>query len=243
MLLAQRAKGPSTAVGRWGFPGGMHEVGETILTAAQRELSEETGVDAMPRRVIDAFDVIGRDPDGRIRAHYVLVCVVLDWVATQQLQFEVVHVTEAEPLGTGGGILLALRAATARNVAVLNGDTMFQVPLGKLRTVSGNVAAAADGHAVNLGTVTLSPQDDPEETRSTEIEEDGRFRFLYVPAGDYVLRTEDAADGESKVQLERGDNVQVRVHEYGKAEVAVHVGEEAASTTIAVPERETQPTQ
>lgn len=81
MLLAQRAKGPSTAVGRWGFPGGMHEVGETILTAAQRELSEETGVDAMPRRVIDAFDVIGKDPDGRIRAHYVLVCVVLDWVA------------------------------------------------------------------------------------------------------------------------------------------------------------------
>ncbi|HEY3918853.1 MAG TPA: NUDIX domain-containing protein [Stellaceae bacterium] len=81
MLLAQRAKGPSTAIGRWGFPGGMHEVGETILAAAQRELREETGVDAMPRRVVDAFDVIGKDQDGRIRAHYVLVCVVLDWVA------------------------------------------------------------------------------------------------------------------------------------------------------------------
>ena len=81
LLLAQRAKGPSTAVGRWGFPGGMHEVGETILAAAQRELREETGIDALPKRVIDAFDVIGRDPDGRFRAHYVLVCVVLDWVA------------------------------------------------------------------------------------------------------------------------------------------------------------------
>jgi ADP-ribose pyrophosphatase YjhB (NUDIX family) len=81
MLLAQRAKGPSTAVGRWGFPGGMQEVGETIFDAAQRELREETGIDAMPRRVIDAFDVIGKDPDGRIRAHYVLICVVLDWVS------------------------------------------------------------------------------------------------------------------------------------------------------------------
>ena len=88
MLLAQRAKGPSTAVGRWGFPGGMHELGETILTAAQRELKEETGIDAMPRRVIDAFDVIGKDPDGRIRAHYVLVCVVLDWVAGEGAPIE-----------------------------------------------------------------------------------------------------------------------------------------------------------
>jgi len=81
MLLAQRAKGPSTAVGRWGFPGGMHEVGETVLAAARRELKEETGIDAKPARVIDAFDVIGKDPDGRLRAHYVLVCVVLDWEA------------------------------------------------------------------------------------------------------------------------------------------------------------------
>lgn len=88
MLLAQRSKGPSTAVGRWGFPGGMHEVGETILAAAQRELHEETGVDAMPRRVIDAFDVIGKDPDGRVRAHYVLVCVVLDWVAGEGAPIE-----------------------------------------------------------------------------------------------------------------------------------------------------------
>ena len=78
MLLAQRSKGPSTAIGRWGFPGGMHEVGESILDAARRELKEETGIDAKPVRAIDAFDVIGKDPDGRIRVHYVLVCVVLD---------------------------------------------------------------------------------------------------------------------------------------------------------------------
>ncbi|MGH7036080.1 MAG: NUDIX hydrolase [Stellaceae bacterium] len=79
LLLAQRAKGPSTAVGRWGFPGGMHEVGESILAAAARELKEETGIEAEPKRVIDAFDVIGKDADGRIRAHFVLICVVLDW--------------------------------------------------------------------------------------------------------------------------------------------------------------------
>jgi len=142
-----------------------------------------------------------------------------------------------------GGVFWKKEAKTIQLGPGEEVETDMDVPLSKLSTISGTVVAAGDGHNVNLGTVTLSPQDDPEETRTTEIEEDGRFRFLYVPAGDYVLRTEDAADGESKVQWERGDNVQVRVHEYGKAEAAVHVGEEAASATIAVPERETQPSQ
>jgi len=79
VLLAQRAKGPGTAIGKWGFPGGMQEVGETILAAAARELREETGIAAEPMRVVDAFDVIGKEPDGRVRAHFTLVCVVLDW--------------------------------------------------------------------------------------------------------------------------------------------------------------------
>lgn len=81
VLLAQRAKGPGPAIGKWGFPGGMQEVGETILAAAARELQEETGILASPLRVVDAFDVIGKEPDGRIRAHFTLVCVVLDWRA------------------------------------------------------------------------------------------------------------------------------------------------------------------
>jgi 8-oxo-dGTP diphosphatase len=88
LLLAQRAKGPSMAVGRWGFPGGMHEVGESILAAAARELEEETGIAAEPKRVIDAFDVIGKDADGRIRAHFVLICVVLDWKAGEGAPIE-----------------------------------------------------------------------------------------------------------------------------------------------------------
>ena len=81
VLLAQRAKGPGPAIGKWGFPGGMQELGETILAAAARELLEETGIESEPVRVVDAFDVIGKENDGRIRAHFTLVCVVLDWRA------------------------------------------------------------------------------------------------------------------------------------------------------------------
>ncbi len=34
---------------------------------------------------------------------------------------------EAEPLGTGGAIFLACKQATAKNVLVMNGDTMFRI--------------------------------------------------------------------------------------------------------------------
>lgn len=79
VLLAERYKAGSAFSGKWGFPGGMQEVGETILAAAARELCEETGIIAEPLRVVDAFDVIGKEADGRVRAHFTLVCVVLDW--------------------------------------------------------------------------------------------------------------------------------------------------------------------
>ena len=36
---------------------------------------------------------------------------------------------ESEPLGTGGGLLLALQKTKEQNVLVLNGDTLFKVPL------------------------------------------------------------------------------------------------------------------
>ena len=42
----QRAQQPNA--GRWGFPGGVLELGETVGEGAMRELLEETGVVAEP---------------------------------------------------------------------------------------------------------------------------------------------------------------------------------------------------
>jgi D-glycero-alpha-D-manno-heptose 1-phosphate guanylyltransferase len=55
--------------------------------------------------------------------------VVTEWLATQQRAFAIDYVIETEPLGTGGGIQLAMQKATEQHVIVLNGDTMFRVPL------------------------------------------------------------------------------------------------------------------
>jgi ADP-ribose pyrophosphatase YjhB (NUDIX family) len=79
VLLAQRAMGPGQ--GRWGFPGGMQELGETIEAGAARELLEETGIAADPVRIIGGSNVIGRDDDGKVRAHFTLIAVLLDWRA------------------------------------------------------------------------------------------------------------------------------------------------------------------
>lgn len=77
LLLAQRSKG--SYAGRWGFPGGHVELGESIVAAALRELKEETGVDAAAIGPLTAIDEIGRAADGAVLWHYVLVAVLADW--------------------------------------------------------------------------------------------------------------------------------------------------------------------
>lgn len=58
--------------------------------------------------------------------------VVLAWLKTENRDFVVDYVIEQEPLGTGGGISLAMQKATEEDVVVLNGDTMFCVDLEEM---------------------------------------------------------------------------------------------------------------
>jgi D-glycero-alpha-D-manno-heptose 1-phosphate guanylyltransferase len=55
--------------------------------------------------------------------------VITEWLEHRQWPFDVSYVIEQEPLGTGGGIQLAIREAKTGHVAILNGDTMFRVDL------------------------------------------------------------------------------------------------------------------
>jgi ADP-ribose pyrophosphatase YjhB (NUDIX family) len=71
VLLIKRRFEP--LAGRWSLPGGTLEVGETLAEGLAREMKEETGLDVEVGPVVDVFDRITRDPDGRTRFHYVLV--------------------------------------------------------------------------------------------------------------------------------------------------------------------------
>src|SRR5690349_19848377 len=72
-LIVQRAQQPNA--GRWGFPGGVLELGETVAEGAMRELLEETGIIAEPAGILDVHDAVSRDGEGRVQFHYVLIAV------------------------------------------------------------------------------------------------------------------------------------------------------------------------
>lgn len=58
--------------------------------------------------------------------------VITEWIATTQRNFAIDYVIEEQPLGTGGGIQLAMQKATDANVLVFNGDTLFRIDANKL---------------------------------------------------------------------------------------------------------------
>ena len=58
--------------------------------------------------------------------------VVAEWLNKGSVNIPCSQVIESEPLGTGGGIQLALGAAKDKNVVILNGDTFFDVDLQKM---------------------------------------------------------------------------------------------------------------
>lgn len=59
--------------GRWSIPGGTLEVGEGLEEGVARELQEETGLIVRVGPVVEVFDRILRDEDGRVKYHFVLV--------------------------------------------------------------------------------------------------------------------------------------------------------------------------
>jgi ADP-ribose pyrophosphatase YjhB (NUDIX family) len=71
VVLVRRAKAPRA--GEWSIPGGMLELGETLRAGVARELEEETGLKVTSEAVLDVFDSIVTDADGKTQYHYVLV--------------------------------------------------------------------------------------------------------------------------------------------------------------------------
>jgi 8-oxo-dGTP diphosphatase len=70
-LLIRRGNPPLE--GEWSIPGGTLEVGETLLDAVRRELAEETGIEVRVGELIEVFERIFPDCDGRPKYHFVIV--------------------------------------------------------------------------------------------------------------------------------------------------------------------------
>jgi 8-oxo-dGTP diphosphatase len=71
VLLVRRANPPLQ--GEWSIPGGALELGETLRDGVAREVMEETGLEVEVGPVLDVFDSIFPDGEGRTQYHYVLI--------------------------------------------------------------------------------------------------------------------------------------------------------------------------
>ena len=70
-LIIRRGHEPRK--GEWSLPGGLVELGERLIDAVRREIAEETGLDVEVGPMVETFDRVHRDPEGRVRFHFVIV--------------------------------------------------------------------------------------------------------------------------------------------------------------------------
>lgn len=70
-VLIRRSNPPLE--GQWSIPGGILEVSETILQGVERELHEETGLVVRAGELIEVFERIIPDKDGRTQYHFVII--------------------------------------------------------------------------------------------------------------------------------------------------------------------------
>jgi 8-oxo-dGTP diphosphatase len=79
VLLVRRAAEPNKDL--WAIPGGMLELGETLQEGAEREIFEETNIRIKAGKPIFTFDLLERDPEGRVHFHFLIVDMEAEYLA------------------------------------------------------------------------------------------------------------------------------------------------------------------
>ena len=79
VLIVRRARPP--AYGVFTLPGGGVEVGETLHAAIMREVREETALTIEPLGLAGYREAIGRDRNGKIERHFVILPFAARWIA------------------------------------------------------------------------------------------------------------------------------------------------------------------
>jgi len=79
ILVVRRARAP--ARGLYTLPGGVVEVGETLMEAVAREVLEETGMTVEPVALAGFREAVARDAQDRVERHFVILCFAARWRA------------------------------------------------------------------------------------------------------------------------------------------------------------------
>lgn len=101
VLLVRRARAP--ALGLFTLPGGVVEVGETLVEAVIRETAEETRLAIEPAAIAGYREIIARDDDGRVERHFVIITFAAHWRAGEpELNDELDHYCWLAPNAVSG---------------------------------------------------------------------------------------------------------------------------------------------
>ncbi|HRO43372.1 MAG TPA: nucleotidyltransferase family protein [Flavipsychrobacter sp.] len=147
--------------------------------------------------------------------------IITEWLSKEDWNVSVDLVIENEPLGTGGGIQLAIQRAKEENVVVLNGDTFFDVDLKALFAFHENKQAATTlalrfmQQFVRYGSVNVDEEDRIVSFEEKKFKEDG-----LINGGVYVINKKHFLEKDlpEKFSFEK-DYLEAFVHKgafYGK---------------------------
>jgi D-glycero-alpha-D-manno-heptose 1-phosphate guanylyltransferase len=89
------------------------------------------------------------------------------WLSSEYPTLDYILVVEQEPLGTGGGIRLAMNKAITQNVLIANGDTLFRINLSQLSSLHLEKNAAT--------TLALKPMKQFDRYGLVELDQDSRI--------------------------------------------------------------------
>ena len=126
------------------------------------------------------------------------------WVATRPDRDSITCVVEEEPLGTGGGVRLALRQAREDAVFILNGDTFFGVDYPAMQAFHRQNGAQA--------TLALKPLRDFDRYGEVTLDGEGRITAFrekrpcaegLINGGVYLLQRDALAEMPERFSLEK----------------------------------------
>jgi ADP-ribose pyrophosphatase YjhB (NUDIX family) len=115
ILVVRRARAP--ADGLFSLPGGVVEIGETLMQAVAREVREETNLTIEPVGLAGFREAITRDRDDRVERHFVILPFAARWLAGETLLNEELsearwlHPAELAGLPTTPGLAEIVAAA------------------------------------------------------------------------------------------------------------------------------------
>jgi 8-oxo-dGTP diphosphatase len=117
VLVVRRARAP--ADGLFSLPGGVVEIGETLVQAVIREVAEETALTIEPVGLAGYREAIARDRDDRVERHFVILPFAARWLAGEPVlneelsQARWLHPAELAGLPTTPGLAEIVASAFA----------------------------------------------------------------------------------------------------------------------------------